>query len=249
LFDITGKVAIVTGASRGLGRAIAIGLAEAGADIVATDMLDVEETVQDVRKNGRGALGLTVDVTNKNDIEGMVRGTLDRFDKIDILVNNAGIYRTAPSETMSEEDWDSVVDINLKGEFLCAQEAGKVMMRAKSGKIVNISSVAGQFASAQSVSYCASKAGIILMTKTLAVEWARYNIQVNAICPGVFVTPMTENLLEDKNFRSMIEARVPAARPGKPEELVGAAVFLSSKASDYMTGHALVIDGGWTAEL
>lgn len=228
---------------------MAIGLAEAGADIVVTDVLDVEETAGEIRKNGREALELKVDVTSRKEIAEMVRRTLDRFGRIDILVNNAGIFRMAPAESMSEEDWDRVIDINLKGEFLCAQEVGKEMIQRKSGKIINIASVAGLLASAQSAPYNASKAGVILMTKTLAVEWARHNVQVNAICPGVFATPMTENLLEEKSFQHVVKSRVPMARPGKPEELVGAVVFLASKASDYMTGHALVIDGGWTVGL
>jgi 2-deoxy-D-gluconate 3-dehydrogenase len=249
LFDLTGKTAIVTGASRGLGQAISIGLAEAGADLVVTDVLEVKDTVEAVQKSGRDALGLEVDVTSKEDVEDMVKHAISRFGRIDILVNNAGIYRSAPAESVSEKDWDKVIDINLKGEFLCAQEAGKQMIKQVSGKIINISSVAGQFASSQSVAYNASKAGVILMTKTLAVEWAKHNVQVNAICPGVFSTPMTEGLLEDKNFRSTVTRRVPMSRAGRPEELVGAVIFLSSKASNYITGHTLVIDGGWTAGL
>ncbi len=249
LFDITGKNAIVTGASRGLGRAIAIGLAKAGADLVVTDILDVKETVEEVRKAGRNAIGLKVDVTSRKDVEEMIKHVINKFGRIDILVNNAGIYRSAPAESMSEEDWDKVVDVNLKGEFLCAQEAGKQMIKQREGKIVNIASVAGQFASPQSAAYNASKAGIISLTKTLAVEWAKHNIQVNSICPGVFTTPMTEGLMEDKIFLNTVRKDVPMARAGRPEELVGAVIFLASKASSYVTGHALVVDGGWTAIL
>lgn len=249
LFGLAGKVAIVTGASRGLGRAIAIGLAQAGADVVATDILDVTGTVEEIKKTGRKSIGIKVDVTRKEDVAGMVQQTVNKFGKVDLLINNAGIIRMSPAETMSEEDWDKVIDVNLKGEFLCAQEAAKQMINQRSGKIINIASIAGQLASAQSAAYNASKAGVILMTKTLAVEWAKHNIQVNAICPGVFATAMTADFLKDENFLQMIKTRVPLARYGKPEELVGAVIYLASKASDYMTGHALVIDGGWTAGL
>ncbi len=249
LFDLTGKVAIVTGASRGLGRAMAVGLAGAGANVVVTDVLDTSETVEEIKKLGGKAIGIKADVSKKGDVERMVQQTIEKFGRIDILVNNADIFRMAPAEAMKEEDWDKVIAVNLKGQFLCAQEVGKRMIKQKSGKIINMASVAGKLAFAQSAAYNASKAGIILMTKTLAVEWGKYNIQVNAICPGVFATAMTENFLKDKNFLQMIKTRVPLARYGEPEELVGTVIYLASKASDYMTGHALVIDGGWTAGL
>lgn len=249
LFDLTDKIAIVTGASRGLGKAMATGLARAGANVVVADILDVNETVEEIKKLGREAVGIKVDVSKKEDVERMVQQTIEKFGKVDILVNNAGIFRMAPAETMKEEDWDKVIAVNLKGQFLCAQEVGKRMIKQKSGKIINMASVAGKLAFAQSAAYNASKAGVILMTKTLAAEWGKYNIQVNAVCPGVFATPMTEDFLKDKNFLQMIKRRVPLARYGEPEELIGAAIFLSSKASDYMTGHELVIDGGWTAGL
>ncbi|MCL4436729.1 MAG: glucose 1-dehydrogenase [Thaumarchaeota archaeon] len=249
LFDLTGKIAIVTGASRGLGRAIAIGLAKAGANLVVTDVLDVSGTVEEIQSIGREAAGLKVDVSKKKDVEEMTKQTINKFGRIDILVNNAGIYRSAPAESMSEEDWDKVIDINLKGEFLCAQEVGKQMIRQREGKIINIASVAGRSASPQSAAYNASKAGVILLTKTLAVEWAKHNVQVNAICPGVFFTPMTEGLIEDERFLNTLKKDVPMARPGVPEEIVGAVIFLTSKASSYVTGHALVVDGGWTAAL
>ncbi|MFH1774962.1 MAG: 3-oxoacyl-ACP reductase family protein [Methanobacteriota archaeon] len=249
LFDLTGKVAIVTGASRGLGRAMAVGLAGAGANVVVTDVLDTSETVEEIKKLGGKAIGIKADVSKKGDVERMVQQTIEKFGRVGILVNNAGIFRMAPAEAMKEEDWDKVIAVNLKGQFLCAQEVGKRMIKQKSGKIINMASVAGKLAFAQSAAYNASKAGIILMTKTLAVEWGKYNIQVNAICPGVFATAMTENFLKDKNFLQMIKTRVPLARYGEPEELVGAVIYLASNASDYMTGHALVIDGGWTAGL
>ena len=249
LFDLTGKVAIVTGASRGLGRGMAIGLAKVGANVVVTDVLDTKETVEEIKKLGREALGIKVDVTKKSDVEAAVQQTLEKFGKIDILVNNAGILRMEPTEDMKEEDWDKVLAVNLKGQFLCAQEVGKHMIKQKSGKIINIASIAGKFASAESAAYNASKAGVILLTKTLATDWGKHNIQVNAICPGAFLTPMTEDLLKDERFIQMIKMNVPLGKYGEPEDLVGTVIYLASKASNYMTGHALVVDGGWTAKI
>ena len=249
LFEIPNKVAIVTGASKGLGKAIGIGLAKAGANIVATDVLDTSDTVKEIKKLGRKSIGIKVDVSKKEDVEKMVKQTMDKFGKIDILVNNAGILRMGNAEEIKEEDWNKVIQINLTGQFLCAQAVGKQMIKQKSGKIINIASIAGLGGYAQSVPYSASKAGIILLTKSLAVEWGKHNIQVNAICPGVFATDMTNSFLKDKQFMDMIKANVPLGRYAKPEELTGTIVYLASEASDYMTGHALVIDGGWTAGL
>jgi len=249
LFDLKTKTAIVTGASRGLGQAMAIGLAKAGANVVAADLLDVAVIVDDIKRLGRESFGVKVDVTKPADIEKMVQQTVKKFGRIDILVNNAGIVRQALAESMKQKDWDDVIQVNLKGEFLCAQEVGKQMIKQQTGRIINIASVAGLLGSAGTAAYCASKAGIILMTKTLALEWAKYNINVNAICPGVFVTTMTDPYLKDPSFQQLIKTRVPLARPGVPEELVGTVIFLSSRASEYMTGHVLVIDGGWTAGL
>ena len=249
MFEISNKVAIVTGASRGLGKAMAVGLAKAGANIVATDVLDTSSTVKEIEKLGRKVIGIKVDVSKKQDIEKMVQQTIKKFGRIDILVNNAGILRMGNAENMSQEDWEKVIQVNLTGQFLCAQAVAKQMIKQKSGKIINIASIAGLGGYAQSAPYSASKAGIILMTKTLAVEWGQHNIQVNAICPGVFATDMTDAFLSDKQFMGMIQARVPLRRYAKPDELVGTVIYLASKASDYMTGHALVIDGGWTAGL
>ena len=249
MFDLTGKVAIVTGASRGLGRGMAIGLAKAGANVVVTDILDTKETVDEVKKLGREALGIKVNVTKKSDVEAMVKQTLEKFGRVDILVNNAGILRIEPTEDMKEEDWDKVLAINLKGQFLCAREVGKHMIKQKSGKIINMSSIAGKFGNPQSAAYNASKAGVILLTKTLAIDWGKHNIQVNAICPGAFYTPMTEESFKDENLVQMIKTSVPLGRYGEPEDLVGTVIYLASEASNYVTGHALVVDGGWTAKI
>lgn len=249
LFDLSGKVAVVTGASRGLGRAMAEGLAQAGADIVITDVLDTAEAVKAIEKIGRKALGLKVDISKKSDVEMMVKKTVEMFGKIDILINNAGIFKTAPAESMSEEDWDKVIAVNLKGTFLCAQAAGQQMIKQKSGNIINVASIAGLMAFTGSAEYNASKAGVILMTKTMAMEWGKKGIRVNAICPGLFHTDMTKDFDKDKAFMESIRQKVPLGRGGDPKELAGAAVYLASEASSYMTGHALVVDGGWTAGL
>jgi 2-deoxy-D-gluconate 3-dehydrogenase len=247
LFNLEGRTAVVTGASRGLGRSMAIGLAKAGADVVVTDILDTSKTVSEIKKLNRESFGLKVDVSNKSDIEAMVKKIRDKFGNIDILVNNAGILRTGDAEVIDKDDWDKVLQVNLTGQFLCAQAVGREMIKQKTGSIINIASIAGLGGYASSVPYSASKAGVILMTKTLAVEWGKHNVRVNTICPGVFATDMTDSYLKDKQFKDMIKNKVPLGRPAKPDELVGTVVYLASKASDYMTGHALVIDGGWTA--
>lgn len=251
LFDLTGKVAVVTGGSRGIGKAIAVELAKHGADIVIGDVLlrDAEQAAAEILELGRQAIVVKTDVSRRREIDRLVRRTVSKFGKIDIFVNNAGIYKTGPTETLSEAEWDRVIDINLKGYFLCAQAAGKEMIKQKSGNIINIASIAGLGGFSNSAAYCSSKAGILLLTKTLAVDWAKHNIRVNAICPGVIKTPMTDPLMKDKAFQQMILQKTPLGRSGKPEEIAGGALFLASKASSYVAGHALVIDGGWTAGL
>jgi NAD(P)-dependent dehydrogenase (short-subunit alcohol dehydrogenase family) len=247
--DLPGKVAIVTGGSRGLGKAMAIGLATAGAHIVVCDVLDTKETVDIIQNLGRESLGLNVDITNSADIKMMVKKTLDKFHTIDVLVNNAGIAKAHAAETMTEEDWNKVLAVNLTGAFLCAQRVGTQMIQQKQGRIINIASIAGILGSGQSAAYCASKAGMILLTKTLAIEWGKYGINVNAICPGIFQTDMTENYIKDSEFTQKVKTRIPLGRYARPEELMGAVVFLASNASTYVTGHTLIVDGGWTIGL
>lgn len=249
IFELTDKVAIVTGASQGLGKATALGLAKAGAHIVATDIRDVSQVVTEINSNKGNAIGFIVDVSKEHDVQQMVKKTIDHFGTIDILVNNAGILSTADAEMIPKEEWDETLNVNLTGQFLCAQAVGKHMIPKNKGKIINISSVAGLFGYASSAHYSASKAGVISLTKTLAVEWGKYNIQVNAICPGVFATDMTNDYLKDSAFVQMIKNKVPLGRYAEPDELIGTVVYLASSASNYVTGHALVIDGGWTAGL
>jgi len=249
LFNLEGKVAIITGAARGLGRSMAVGLAKFGAHVVITDVIDTSDTLEEIKKFDDQSFDLQVDVSDESDVETMIKKTVDNFGSIDIFVNNAGILKTANAEDFSEEDWKKVIDVNLNGVFLCAQAAGKQMIEQKSGKIINISSIAGLSGYASSVAYSASKAGVISLTKTLAAEWGKHNIQVNAICPGVFATNMTEDYLKDEDFKEMIKTKVPLSRYAKSDELIGTIIYLASNASDYMTGHALVIDGGWTSAL
>jgi len=249
LFDLKGKTAVITGASRGLGKAMAIGLAQAGANIVITDVLDTKKAVKEIKELGRKSFGLDVDITNEEQIDEMVKKTVAKLKKIDIFINNAGVYFPTPMPDMKEEDWDKIINVNLRGSTMCARAVGKHMIKQKTGNIINIASVAGIMAFAQSAAYNESKAALIMLTKTLAAEWAPYNIRVNAICPGVFVTDMTKGLLKDKNFQQMIKSSVPLSRHGIPDELAGAAVYLASDASSYTTGHALVVDGGWTIHL
>lgn len=251
LFNLKDKVAIVTGGSRGLGKAMALGLANAGANVVvASRKLDsVQEVAKEIEAGGGTALAVEVDVSKKETVVTMVKKVIDEFGKIDILVNNAGVFRGGVTEEISEDDWDFILDINLKGQLFCAQEVAKHMIKQNFGKIINISSIAGKLAFNQATAYNASKAGIILMTKSMAVEWGKHNIQVNAICPGVFHTAMTDDFLKDKQFVDMIKTKVPLGRHANPEELQGAVIYLASKASDYVTGHSLVVDGGWIAGL
>jgi NAD(P)-dependent dehydrogenase (short-subunit alcohol dehydrogenase family) len=248
-FDLTGKTAIITGASRGLGFAMAKGLAEAGANIVITDVLDTKKAVKEIEAMGVKAIGLKVDVTKQKDIDNMVKKTLAKFKHIDILMNNAGVYYPTPVKDMKEKDWDRTININLKGTLLCSQTVGKEMCKKKSGVIINTASIAGIMAFAQSAAYNTSKAAIIMLTKTLATEWAACGIRVNAICPGIFATDMTKGLLSNKGFQTMVKTKVPMGRYATPDELAGAALYLASDASSYTTGHALVVDGGWTVGL
>jgi 2-dehydro-3-deoxy-D-gluconate 5-dehydrogenase len=249
IFNLDGKVAIITGAARGLGKSMAVGLARHGAHVVITDVIDTKDTLMEIKEYDDQSFDLQVDVSNKSEVEQMIKKTVDQFGSIDIFVNNAGILKSANAEDFSEKDWKKVIDVNLNGVFLCAQAVGKQMIKQQFGKIINVSSIAGLSGYASSVAYSASKAGVISITKTLAAEWGKHNIQINAICPGVFATDMTADYLKDDEFKEMIKTKVPLGRYASSDELMGTIIYLASNASDYMTGHALVIDGGWTAAL
>ncbi|OGL39689.1 MAG: hypothetical protein A3C43_05375 [Candidatus Schekmanbacteria bacterium RIFCSPHIGHO2_02_FULL_38_11] len=246
LFDLTGKIAIVTGASKGLGKAMSLGMADAGADIVLVSrtLKDLEVVAEEIRAKGRKALPVPADVSKNADIERMVKEAMGKFGKIDILVNNTGISGDKPVLKMEEEYWDYVMSVNLKAPFLCSKAVGAEMVKRKKGKIINISSITFYMAIPNMTSYCASKAGVVQFTKALALEWARYNIQVNAICPGYFRTPMNEKFFSTDAGKKIIEQTLPFKRLGEPEELVGSVVFLASDASNFITGAVLVVDGG-----
>ena len=253
LFDLSGKVSLITGGGTGLGRAMAIGLAKYGSNIVIVDINPdkAKDVVKKIESLEKSALAIKADVTKKEEVDHMVQDVLGKFRTIDILVNSAGIGRRVKAEEMSEKDWDEVISVNLKGTFLCCQSVGKLMIKQKKGKIINIASVVGQRGLFHpldlALSYCASKGGVVQLTRALAAEWAKYNVHVNAIAPTYFMTDMTRCLLENKEFLDYLKWKIPLQRPGKPEELIGPVVFLASDASSMITGHILNVDGGWTA--
>ena len=249
MFGLKNKTAIVTGAARGIGQAIAVELARAGANVVVSDILPGQETVKKIRALKKKSFYIKTDVSKKSEIDDLINQTIKKFKKIDILVNNAGVFNPCPTEKLSEEQWDKTININLKGYFLCSQAAGKEMVKRKRGSIINIASVAGLEGYAQAAAYCASKGGIINLTNSLAAEWGKYKIRINSICPGVIETAMTKDMLKNKKLKQGMLAKIPLTRTGKPIDIANAAVFLASDASSYITGEELIVDGGWTSAL
>ncbi|WP_210367815.1 glucose 1-dehydrogenase [Bacillus sp. REN3] len=248
-FQLEGKKAIVTGAGRGIGRALAIGLSEAGADVALLSRTesDLEETAEAIRALGREALVKPTNVTDRNQVHNAITEIQANFGKIDILVNNAGMNIRSKALEVTDEEWETIVDTNLKSAFMMSQEAGKVMKEQSSGgRIINISSVAGHVALRTGVVYAATKAALIQMTKVLAMEWGQYGINVNSIGPWYFKTPLTEKLLADESYVKDILGVTPLKRIGELPELVGPVVFLSSDAGSYVTGQTLFVDGGMT---
>jgi len=246
-FDLSGKVAVVTGANTGIGQAIALALAGAGADIAAVGRTPAEETVARVDALGRRAEVVSADLSTIEPVQRVVGQTLERLGRLDILVNNAGIIRRADAVDFSEEDWDAVIDTNLKSVFFLCQAAGRHMIGQGSGKIINIASMLSFQGGIRVPSYTASKSGVGGLTKLLANEWAAKGVQVNAIAPGYIATSNTAALQADPVRNNAILDRIPTGRWGNPEDLGGAAVFLASTASDYVNGHILAVDGGWLA--
>ncbi|NLT95973.1 MAG: 2-dehydro-3-deoxy-D-gluconate 5-dehydrogenase KduD [Clostridia bacterium] len=247
-FSLKGKVAIVTGASRGIGRGIAVGLAEAGAQIVGVATRKMEETKAQVEGVGADFLGIEADLSSLDPIEEIISRTLEKFGHIDILVNNAGIIRRQPSLEFSLENWDQVININLRTAFFLAQAVARQFVKqGAGGKIINIASMLSFQGGILVPSYTASKSALAGVTKTMANEWAKYNINVNAIAPGYIATDNTAPLREDPDRNRSILERIPAGRWGSPDDLKGAAVFLASAAADYLHGHILAVDGGWLA--
>lgn len=251
LFDVSGKTALVTGASSGLGVQFARALAGHGADlvIVARRIERLKKLSEEIRGMGRKCLPLQCDVANTGDVKSAVESAVREYGKVDILVNNAGVAEVEPAETHTDEQWDRVMNTNIRGVFLFAREAGKVMIAHRYGKIINIASIFGLVGNTVStnVSYHASKGAVITFTRALAAEWAKHNITVNAIGPGFFLTEMTQGIAENKQFAEFIRFRCPMGRLGRPGELDGALLFLASDASSFVTGQIVFVDGGWTA--
>lgn len=247
LFDLTGKVAMVTGAGTGLGAGMSKGLAAAGADVILVDIIDSEETAKAIRDMGRKAVPLAANLSTLAAIEEVVQKGIAACGRIDILINNAGIIRRTPAVDFSEKDWDDVMALNAKTVFFMCQAAGRDMMKRKAGKIINIASLLAFSGGITVPSYAASKGAVAQITKALANEWAQHGLNINAIAPGYMVTNNTANLRKDADRTRTISERIPAGRWGVPEDLQGAAVFLASRASDYVNGHVLLVDGGWMA--
>jgi 2-deoxy-D-gluconate 3-dehydrogenase len=245
-FKLDGKVALVTGASAGLGAAIAVALAEAGADIAAHgNTRTADATCELVERAGRRAFPLLGNLANKTVPNDLVSQTLEHFGQLDILINNAGTIRRSPAVDYTEEDWDIVIEVNLSSVFRLSQLAGRHMLERGSGKIVNIASLLSFQGGVTVPAYSASKGGVMQLTKALANEWAKHGINVNAIAPGYMRTDNTAALQADETRNRQILERIPAGRWGEPHDLTGPALFLSSAASDYLHGHVLVVDGGW----
>ena len=247
MFDCSGNVAIVTGGSTGLGAAMAVALAEAGATIVLVDHHDRKETAEQIRAMGRDVLGIVADLSSAGIAGDIVGQTISKFGKVDILVNNAGIIRRTPAIDFSEQDWDDVMDLNAKTLFFLSQAAARDMMKRKHGKIVNVASLLSCQGGITVPSYSASKGAVAQVTKAMANEWAKDGINVNAIAPGYMETNNTVKLRENKERNRQILERIPAGRWGQPQDVQGAVLFLASRASDYVHGHLLVVDGGWMA--
>ena len=248
LFDLTGKAALVTGASRGLGQAMALALAEAGCDLAvnARSADSLAEVSKKIQRLGRKAVIVAGDVSEEAQVEQAIAATLKAFGRIDVLVNNAGVWEGSFLVRLKKEDWDRVLKVNMTGAYLVAKAVGKVMLKQKSGKIINISSISGFKPFQQSMAYAATKAAVIQMTKVIAMELGPAGIRVNAIAPGFFDTDMTRRY-QDADAKATLEAytaRIPLRKRGQPEDLSGLIVFLASTASDHITGQTIVIDGG-----
>lgn len=248
-FDLSGRVAVVVGGTSGIGRAIAHGLAEAGADVVTTSrrIEQVEETAKGIESFGRRTLRIASDVSDRASIENLLSECVGQLGKVDILVNSAGRTKRQPTLDFAEQDWNDIFETNLTGTLRTCQIFGRHMIEQKYGRIVNIASLSTFVSLFEVAAYSASKAAVASLTKSLAIEWAKYSVNVNAIAPGVFKTDLNRNLLESTDRGKEFQMRTPMGRFGKVEELAGAAVFLSSDAASYVTGEVLVVDGGFLA--
>ncbi|MCF6147358.1 MAG: SDR family oxidoreductase [Candidatus Kuenenia sp.] len=250
LFNLHDKVALVTGAGKGLGKSMALALSESGAHVavVSRTFSDVEETAQEIEGNGVTSIPIAADVTKLADVKKMVDIVLAKFNTIDILVNNAGAFIGGKMQEFSLDDWYKTIEINLTSAYLCTKTVGMHMIEKKRGKIITISSALGVFGASRSSAYCSSKGGVIQLTKALAVEWAKYNINVNSIAPYTMETDTTREMLKDEKIKQSIISKIPLKRIGLPSDLSGTVVFLASKASDYITGQVIFVDGGFSAQ-
>jgi NAD(P)-dependent dehydrogenase (short-subunit alcohol dehydrogenase family) len=249
LFDLNGKVALVVGGHGGIGKAIALGLADAGADVaVASRNLEpLKGTVKEIESKGRKSLAVTADIVEEKQVNDMVAKILKVFPRIDILVNAAGLAIRKPADSFPIDEWQKVMDINTRGTFLCCQAVGRVMLKQKGGRIINVSSVRGRYGlPANYAAYCASKGAVDSLTRTLACEWAKSNVLVNAVAPTIVETDLTKSALADPAYAKQMKDRIPMGKWAVPEDIVGPAVFFASEASSFVTGQILYIDGGVT---
>lgn len=248
-FDLTEKIIVITGASRGLGKNMALGLSEVGATIVgvATSMERLEVTKKEIEENGGRCVIFKADIGKEDEVEALTAFLENEFGRVDVLINNAGIHRRNLIVDIPKEDWDAVIAVNLTGMFLCIKHMGKLMQKNKSGKIINIASIMANAGLPMAAIYCSTKGAVQQLTKTAAIEFATDNIQVNAIGPGYFETEINDKYLKNPELKQIITDRIPVGRWGKKDELIGTAIYLSSDASSYVTGQTIFVDGGYLA--
>jgi len=250
IFKLDGKIALVTGSAQGLGKEISLSLAQNGCSLVLADIIYPVETVKQIENMGSPYISVLANVSDEAEVKNLVKEAISEFKKVDILVNNAGISQLSytPTEDTPIEEWDEIIQVNLRGTFLCCKYIGKQMIDSGGGSIINISTTAGINGVPRAPAYCASKAGIILLTKSLAIEWVKYNIRVNAIAPHYLETGLTEGLRASSKVYDGLIKQIPMNRFGKPEEIIGTVLLLSSPASSYITGAVIVVDGGFTTQ-
>jgi len=250
LFSLKGKIAVVTGAARGLGREIALALAQNEAALVLSDIEYPEDTAEAVQETGARWMAVQADITDEDQVKTMAERAASEYGKVDILINNAGVSQLSytATEDLSKKEWDTIIGINLTGTFLCCKNVGKGMITGGGGSIINIATTAGITGVPRAPAYSASKAGVILLTKSLALEWARYQVRVNAVAPHYLETPLTEELRASEKIYASLVKQIPMGRFGKPSEMIGAVLFLASQASTYTTGTVIVADGGYLAQ-